>query len=291
MKLVLAILPKAGLGNKLYVWAQAQAFADLNQLRVLTLGWTRPSLGPLMRRERSSRLYMGQFRSPDVEDFFLLTQSVLLSKSIKNPSLETLSKGYSENQLFIFKGTPKVNPDNSFQDLKPFRESLKLGLCNILSAQIKKKLQENKHPVVGLHVRRGDFASTPWITPLDYFLNRVSQIRQVAGACLPVTVFSDGTDDELSPLLDMPEVKRAPSNPEIVDILLLSRSRILVTCPASTFSNWAAFLSDGIIIRDYLFPHKDARPQEINETFFEGIPGEDVGSWPALLIQNLRKLE
>ena len=91
MNLVLVLLPKSGLGNKLYVWAQAYSFAHLNQLKVLELGWTQPSLGPIMRRERSNRLYLGQFRSPRIEDFLLLLKNRLKSKPIINPPLELLA--------------------------------------------------------------------------------------------------------------------------------------------------------------------------------------------------------
>ena len=293
MNLVLVLLPKSGLGNKLYVWAQAYSFAHLNQLKVLELGWTQPSLRPIMRRERSNRLYLGQFRSPRIEDFLLLLKNRLKSKPIINPPLELFPQKISKNQLFIFQGLANLDqlePDNSFQNLKSLRKSLKTTLYERISDQVKKRLQEVVSPVIGIHVRRGDFESTPWLTSLDYFIGRINQIREVVGKCLPVTVFSDGTDEELTSLLDMTEVKRALPNPDIVDLLLLSQSQVLVTCPASTFSNWAAFLSEGIIIRDYLFPHKSARPDSINETIFEGIPSENIDGWPKLLITNLQKL-
>jgi hypothetical protein len=290
-KIVLAILPKAGLGNKLYVWAKATVFSYLNQTELITFGWTQPSLGPFFRREKSKRLYLGQFKNPKYFDLSTLLQYWIFAERITDPDLVIKANDFNKNELILFKGLRKGIPDDSFRDLKPFRFYLKDKLQDMLTPKVKNLLSESSTPVIGIHVRRGDFRQTSWMTSLDYFCGRTSQIRYAAGKCLPVTVFSDGSDDELAPLLDMPGVKRAPSNPEIVDMLLLSRSKVLVTCPASTFSNWAAFLSDGVVIRDYLFPHKDARPQEINQIFFEGIPGDDVGSWPTLLLQNLRNLK
>ena len=290
-KVVFAILPKAGLGNKLYVWAKATVFAEVNHADVVTWGWVQPSLGPFLRGERSKRLYIRQFRQSEISDLFVLIKKTWLKDQIIDPPLIKVSDDIFENTTYCFKGLKKGIPDDSFGELKLFRAYIKVQLQRILSADVEKALAKAESPVVGIHVRRGDFAFTPWLTPLEYFQKRVSQIREASGKCLPVTIFSDGSDNELAPLLDMPRVKRASTNPEIVDILLLSRSQVLVTCPASTFSNWAAFLSGGVIIRDYLFPHKPARPQEVNKTSFEGIPGEDTSDWPALLLENLARIE
>jgi len=293
MNLVLVLLPKSGLGNKLYVWAQAYSFAYLNQLKVLEFGWTQPSLGSIIRRERSIRLYLGQFRSPKIEDLLLLLKNSLKSKPFINPPLELFPEKIYRNQLFIFQGLANLDtlkPDNSFEQLKSLRDFLKISLFQRISDRMKKKLQKTIPTLIGIHVRRGDFASTPWLTSLDYFIGRIKQIREVAANCLPVTIFSDGTDEELAPLLDMPKVQRADPNPDIVDLLLLSQSKILVTSPASTFSNWAAFFSQGVVIRDHLFPHKSARPDSFNEIMFEGIPSENINEWPKLLIRNLQQL-
>src|SRR5262245_58768639 len=54
---VLALLPNAGLGNKLFVWAKAGVFAHLNRLNSMVIGWTYPKIGPLLRGERSLRMY------------------------------------------------------------------------------------------------------------------------------------------------------------------------------------------------------------------------------------------
>jgi len=47
----------------------------------------------------------------------------------------------------------------------------------------------------------------------------------------------------------MPRVLLADDAPDIVDIYLMSRSRVLMTSIRSTFSYWSAFLSDGHVIR------------------------------------------
>lgn len=44
--IVWAKLPRAGLGNKLLVWADAYIFAHNNNLRLFTTGWFTIYLGP-----------------------------------------------------------------------------------------------------------------------------------------------------------------------------------------------------------------------------------------------------
>jgi len=163
-------------------------------------------------------------------------------------------------------------------------------LLSLLLLSLRKRLFTIAPATVAIHVRRGDFSRTIWFTELSYFCKRLSQVRDVAGACLPATVFSDGSDKELAPLLEMPNVSRAGDNPEILDLLLLSQSHVLITSPVSTFSQWAAFLSSGVVIRDNLFAHVPSRPLDINEVSFEGSPGDDTADWPPLLVKNLRNL-
>jgi hypothetical protein len=71
--------------------------------------------------------------------------------------------------------------------------------------------------VVAVHVRRGDFRSlrvgedfahVGLVRTADqYFADLIEQIRHVSGWDLPVTVFSDGTDDEIAFLTRMPGVR------------------------------------------------------------------------------------
>jgi hypothetical protein len=278
-----ALLPKAGLGNKLYVWAKGLVFAHINQTRFLSSNWTQLSLGTFLRGEKSKRIYFNQFKTPYFPSFLQCQYNRLLFKQIIDPvfyqsfDVSTLQ----DRSVFIFKDLNKdLKPDDSFRNLSPFRSYIKEQLLASLTPRIHSILSRASSPMIGVHIRRGDFQYTPWLTSLDYFIHRIHQIREIAGQCLPVTVFSNGQASELSAILDLPNVKLAVPNPEIIDLLLLSRSQILVTSPVSTFSNWSAFLSDQIVIRDYLFPHQPARDNERENLPFEGIPPKSISEWP-----------
>ena len=96
-KVVFAILPKAGLGNKLYVWAKATVFAEVNHADVVTWGWVQPSLGPFLRGERSKRLYIRQFRQSEISDLFVLIKKTWLKDQIIDPPLIKVSDDIFEN--------------------------------------------------------------------------------------------------------------------------------------------------------------------------------------------------
>ena len=60
--LVIADLPKAGLGNKLFAWAKAYLFAKQNNLPLYIKGLNQVNIGTFLRKERVKRFYLGQFR-------------------------------------------------------------------------------------------------------------------------------------------------------------------------------------------------------------------------------------
>ncbi len=103
-----------------------------------------------------------------------------------------------------------------------------------------------------VHVRLGDFHEPPDQTrsakvglhtrqPMAWYLHAISELRRVAGAMLPVLVFSDGPDIDLRPILALPNTTRATFGSSIADLLAMSKAPALVAS-GSTFSMWAAYL-------------------------------------------------
>jgi hypothetical protein len=101
-------------------------------------------------------------------------------------------------------------------------------------------LPTEDEPFVGVHVRLGDYP-TAWRQPAAWYESVVSGLRAQLGRDFPVRIYSDGTDEELSPLLALPAVVRAPGRPAVTDLLELSQAQCIVAS-ASTFSAWAGFL-------------------------------------------------
>lgn len=283
-------LPRTGLGNKLYLWARGWAFARLNGLRFQCYGWTRLKAGPLLRREKSSRLYLGQFRREPPLAGLVLGVRWLIADRVFDPPVEVIAPR-SRSTLFIFRDLQaNCVADDSFRALVGLREELREALLARLTAPCRRTLEAATPPLVGIHVRRGDFRHFDWWQPIENFCQRLQNVRQLAGACLPATVYSDGTNEELAPLLALPQVSPAPPNPDIVDLLQLSRSQVLIASRASTFSSWAGFLSDRVVLRDRKFDHQLCRPTAVNAVWFEGSVADEAGAWPGLAKQNLQAI-
>ena len=121
-------------------------------------------------------------------------------------------------------------------------------------------------PEIGLHVRRGDFRKLAdgetfgedgcVQTPLEYFIDVVRKIRKGAQSELPVTVFSDARKNELEQLLKLGNVYFSEKRKDIIDLLWLSKSKIIVCSPSSTFSYWAAFLSSAYVVHHPFFNYR-----------------------------------
>src|SRR6202008_751210 len=74
-------------------------------------------------------------------------------------------------------------------------------------------------------------------------------IREYANEELSVTVFTDALPEEIAAVVALPNVVIAENKPDIIDILLLSQSKIMMLSSTSTFGYWAAFLSDAVVLR------------------------------------------
>src|SRR5262245_16094370 len=56
-----AVLPRAGLGNRLFPWARCVIYAHLHALPVIAPSWVQMKVGPLVRGEIDLRLYHNLF--------------------------------------------------------------------------------------------------------------------------------------------------------------------------------------------------------------------------------------
>lgn len=120
--------------------------------------------------------------------------------------------------------------------------------------QLRQRLSQDRF-TVGMHVRLGDFqASAPAqdyrgkfnvALPLDWYVGVARSIVQQLGDVVQFVVASDGTPQQLRPLTDACNciVASALPDSDCSDLLALVRSDLLV-CSISSFSAWAAFLSD-----------------------------------------------
>jgi hypothetical protein len=126
-----------------------------------------------------------------------------------------------------------------------YQELVRKELLQIVRTEHKKAIKTGFSPSIALHVRLGDFGAGNHAEgnsrlDISWYIGILKRLRENLGM-LPASVFSDGTDEELAPLLALDRVTRASFGSSIADIIGLSRARILITS-GSTLSMWASFL-------------------------------------------------
>ncbi len=116
-----------------------------------------------------------------------------------------------------------------------------------------------RRPIVGVHIRRGDFYDHGAAVPLDRYVTALVSLRNRYGLESTCYVSSDAPDEELMPFLDRfdcirhshpigPRGSLAEAKEALVDMLLLSRCDFLVKTAGSSFGNVAAFLDSVVSI-------------------------------------------
>lgn len=289
-------LPYAGLGNKLFAWASGLVFSNVNHCTHITLGMTRLHPGHILRGETSWRFYFGYFKNESLLPLGLIT---LLRKKYflnqKDASHQALKSG-----AYIFSEIPHWS--NEFVGLREHRDLIRASFMAHLTHKIEKKIASHSIPLIAVHIRMGDFRELKEHedfdkvggvrTPLSYFIQVINQLRDFLGQKTPITVFSDGKDVDLAPILSMPGVCRVQSDYDIVHLALMSKSKIIVMSAGSTFSHWAGFLSDGVLIKHYQHLNSSIRPNEINQVSYEGgLPPNISINETTLLYRNLDQLK
>lgn len=299
--IVWAKIPRAGLANKLLVLSKAMIFAKLNKLPLITTNLVSLHFGPILRGERSIRFYNGYFN----QDHFVKRMKVQLlnlihKKSVINPDLEVLKReSLSQPKLYVFKDF--MFWMHFFDQIREYRHWVKPFLLETL---IKNDLIEESNqkiaPHIAVHVRLGDFkklenqeefkALDAWCirTPIAYFVEAINKIRKEVGAFIPVTLFTDGSREEVKEILDLPNVQLSEERKDIMDFLMISKSKVILPSPSSTFSLLAAYLSDAVIFHHPDFYMRNIRPNRINDKVYEGPIKLDEENWERNLIEQLQ---
>jgi hypothetical protein len=238
-------LPKAGLGNKLIVWAHGIDFSERHNFENYVLGWFDIKIGPILRKEKKKRFYFGFFKNSKYDLLFFY--KMIIFKKIYNP--KQLSPNHKV--VYIFDTLPEFPGylngiyDNRYLIREKFYDLIKPKHLNYLS--------NCKLPILSVHIRRSDFTKNDSLevgskcntqTPLSYYINEITHLRDLTKQILPVTIFTDGYYDEIRDLLLLENVSIANENIDIIDLLLMANSQYIIPSPSSTFSLWAMFISN-----------------------------------------------
>ena len=301
MSIVICQLPKAGLGNQLFPLVKAATFSKLNGLPLSVVGYHQLKIGPYLRGEKSKRRYNGYFSFE--KSFFgerldrLALQRYSRYPAVSDPEVRALPAKDLDGKRFVFSAIPHWG--DYFAGLREHRELAVTLFRGMLHENIAGKAAALSAPCIGVHIRMGDFRKLAMgedfgtagavRTPEPYFEEIIDKIRSINGRKdLPVSVFTDGHPHEFKRLFSLPDVRLVSGNADIVDMLLLSKSSIIVASAGSTFSYWAGFLADAPFIDHPAHRHSPVRPGPVNTTWYEG--PFDLSADGGLLEKNIRAI-
>lgn len=233
-----------GLGNILFSYARAVVYVRKNKgVQLIWPTWPSFKIGPILRREKDKRFYVDLFRNHSGYLHGIQKSWLLLSKNhIGEEQAATAERG----DIIEFSG---------FVDcFEPILEDSAIVLEDIkknLSKKSQKALAFDAKNSVCMHVRLGDFSRGSWqevlegkhcsSIPIEWYVQMAREIRRIVGRDVKIYCFSDGTDEELQPLLALENIERKTCGTAIADILALSTAGVFVAS-GSSFSMWARYL-------------------------------------------------
>lgn len=240
------VLQRAGLGNMLFSWARCVTWCRTNDQPMIAPRWRKIRIGPYLRGEREKRRYHECFTNPgDVG-------------GLRRLALLALGRRVPETALPLEDADGPRPTVVVFEEMRDCYEPL-IGHHALIRDEIERMTEprflpedSEDDPYIGVHVRRGDFLEPDdpqvlkqgahnYRLPVEWYVSAVQNLREEMSFQAPVRVFTDGSREQVSDLLDLPETTISRGARAITDLLSLSRSRVMIGS-GSSFSMWASFL-------------------------------------------------
>ena len=272
----------AGLGNILFTYARAAVYARNHNCRLIWPTWPSIKLGTYLRRERDKRFYGDLFvnRTGCIAGIKKLW---LLARCPRIPEREKESLSLQEETILQFEGF-----ENCFEEILYDYQWVYENLKKNLASKYRAVLDYDFSDSIGVHIRLGDFARVSAeevragrhdsSLPMEWYVSVICQIREYARRDIRVLVFSDGTDEELAPVLELPNTRRLTFGSSIADMIGLAGPPLLVAS-GSSFSMWGRYLGrHSCICYTNQIKQKILTPEETAfEYETEGIIEEAIG--------------
>lgn len=270
-----------GLGNLMFTWARALAAAERHGWGIVwpTWGSFKPKnwrVNPYDHRTytdlfRPTPRYVSGWRKP-----WRLARGRWIGEQ------QALAAGAPPGSVVQFRGM-----EDKFAPFLRDHALVRSELLAIARPQHLRALDGPDPAPIAVHVRRGDFvqqasyeemlAVDNSVLPLDWYIAALHAVRVARGEVTPAWVFSDGTAEELAPLLALPAVTRMDYGSGLGDMLGLSRARLLIAS-GSTFSMWGSYLGQ---VPTIWHPEKLLQHVLLDhpEREIEWAPGGELPAW------------
>lgn len=217
-----------GLANCMLFASNAYISACLGGGNFVTPTWRKFSIGPILRKERDKRVYNSLFMPLGVN-------------GIKKAWIVLTYKLFDRKDVVVYNTL-----GNYFQDLNKnvplvleyFDKIIKKNTVSKVDAQ---RMKDR----VAVHVRLGDYVPEMRVD-INWYRGVIENIIKKRPQ-QRFALFSDGSDEELSPLLAIPNVERCFFGNAFADMWAISKCKFVIASD-STFSAWGAFLGQRPIL-------------------------------------------
>lgn len=217
----------AGLANCMIVAARAYLVSQKLRCEMLRPTWERLGVGQWIRSERDKRCYRGLFKDES------------LWKKVRKAWLIRFGKDV----------VVEVGLKNFFGELIKDRDSITKWLMSQIRPEALNNIPNNLSGSIAMHIRLGDY-KPPYSTSVEWYRNILLSLQNKLGHSVNVLLFSDGSDEQLVPILSVEGVRRVFYGNALADIIAISRCNLLIGSD-STFSGWGAYLGQ----IPSIFPH------------------------------------
>lgn len=221
----------SGLANCLFVYSRAILLAHQYNLSIIAPAWLNFSLGTYIRNQSDKRTYSGLFGNEEEVTGLKKLSILACNKKIEEgSSIRKLNKG-----VIVVEGLKDY-----FTPLIPFQDVISNYILRHINKERLTKVNSfDFSDCVAIHVRLGDYIPERR-TPESWYIDVIKQYH-IKKPHAKFLLFSDGTDQELKNILELPKVRRVFFGSSIADIVAISRCQYLIGSD-STFSAWGAFL-------------------------------------------------
>jgi hypothetical protein len=259
--------PGPGLGNLMFPFARAIIGSQGTDNILISPTWTQLKIGPFLRREKDKRIYINEFFWRNLLEWKNWFIAIFLPKVDESRLACHLKHG--DNYVVHYEGM-----GNYFRDIYDGRDLIKAWI----DRNAKKDGEISQLYNIACHVRLGDFGSEEDLEnkpghvvrqSWDWYRNSINEAVKLSNVPHPkIYLFTDESHDAVVEQLDLPyELIEDPSRNAITALINMSRAEIIVTS-RSTFSQWAAFMSEGLAIWNQNFNLTETFPIRATQDIF-----------------------
>lgn len=215
-----------GLANCMFFAAKAFVACSKANGSLISPTWSKFSIGPYIRHEKDKRAYISLFNDKGISGFKKLCAII-------------------DSKLHPDKYSVYSDLGNYFGDLQEHQALVREYFESIVNPETIANVDDSLSDKIAIHVRLGDYLPHLRI-PIGWYVNVVKEILKKRPS-QQFVLFSDGNDDELKDLLDIPNVNKKFFGNAFADMWAISKCKLLIASD-STFSAWGAFLGNVPIV-------------------------------------------